>query len=279
MIVWVGVASPDEAIRMFVGRQKGQIAPPDLLQPQRFGGQRLRVRASSFVPETDGPTAADLEKFVLQRGADADGIILLVDQEWLHLAEHLRSSCFCVPIGGPLEGGNVQNSIHRVTARALKTWWQVRLRFLEAKDIKLLSLPLRNFQADELLALANAVRAAPVEITNELQEGLKKLRSRVRPRRRSTRKTVYVVDDAKRFYVFGHERHARPETGGDHRPSCAISARFRFGCRIDDQRHYNVSDSEGDKTTIAGKFRNCHDVETDEKRSTHLNMFASDMYF
>jgi hypothetical protein len=279
MKIWIGVVSPNEAIRTLVGTKKASIVPPDLLEPHRFAGRKLTVRTSVFVPGDGAPTPEQLESFVNQQAWDSDAIIILFDDDFLHLLEHVRSSCFCVALVSMQEGANLQNAVHRATARALKGWWQLQLRFLEAKDMKLLSLPLRNFQADELLHLANSVRAAPADLANDLQEGLKALRSRIRPRRRSPRKTLYVVDDAKRFYVFGHERHARPETGGDHRPSCALGARFRFGCRIDDERHFNVSESEGDKTSISGKFKNCHDVENEEKRTTHLNMFASDLYF
>ncbi len=279
MKVWVCVASSDEGVKKFVGIKKAGIIPSDLLNARHFGGLRLKVRASAFAPESKAPTPDEFEEFVLRQSADLDAVIVLFDDGCLRLIERLRGSCFCVPIAAIPHRSKIQNAIHGATARALKGWWQVQKRFLEGKDIKILSLPLRNFQADELLQLANAVRAVSPALPNDLEGGLKHLRTRLRPRQRSERKTLYLVDDAKRFYVYGHERHARPETGGDHAASCAVNARFRFGCRIDHERHYNVSESEGDKTTISGKFRNCHDIETEEKRTTHLNMFASDMYY
>ncbi len=279
MKVWICIVSPMESIRDFVGSRKTGIVPAEFFDARKFGGRTLRVRVSTFVPDVSPPSQEAVEGFILEQVADEDSVIVVYDEVWMHLIENLRVSCFCVPLGNINERSNLQNHFHKLMATALKNWWQVKQRFLESKDIKLLSLPMRNFQADELLELANAVRAAQPELTNAMQAGLKRLRARLRPRKRSARKTVYSVDDAKRFYIYGHEKHSLPETGGGHGSSCAINAQFRFGCRIDGERHYNVSESEGDRTTISGNFVNCHDTENHEKRDTHLNMFASDMYY
>ena len=53
---------------------------------------------------------------------------------------------------------------------------------------------------------------------------------------------------------------------------------MRFGRVLDADRHYNVSETEGDRTTIAGDFPDCHDSIHTVPSTTHLNMFANDYF-
>lgn len=279
MRIFIGVLSPHESVRTFVGKSKGGIVPPELLDPRRFGGRKPLVQVSTFVPAAASPTPTEVEAFMLRQAADKDAAFILYDEAYRGLIKNLRSSCFCAEVSLDPHHPKMQNVFRSASTKAIKGWSQIFQRFAEAKDAKVLSLPLRNFHAPELLELANAVRGVSSELGNDIQSGLSQLKKRLRPRRKSRSKTLYLVDDSKRFFVFGHERHSIPETGGDHLPSCALNAQFRFGCRIDGERHYNVSETEGDNTVIKGIFRNCHDVEKDETRPTHLNMFSNDMYF
>lgn len=57
-----------------------------------------------------------------------------------------------------------------------------------------------------------------------------------------------------------------------------MSGLFRFGRRIDAQRHYNVSETEGDDTHVTGDVANCHGVIRKAPTDTHLNMFCNDFY-
>lgn len=279
MKIWIGVLSPHEMVRTFVGKRKAGILPSELLDPRRYGGINPSLHVSSFVPDGAAPTLVDVEAFVLKQANDKDAVILLFDEAYRGLIANLRSSCYCAEVSVTPDSTQLQNVFGSASAKAIKGWLQISSRFSEAKDAKILGLPLRNFNAPELLELANSIRGASHEIVNDLQTGLTKLKKRLRPRRRSRYKTLYLVDDSARFFVLGHERHSLPETGGDHLPSCVLNAHFRFGCRIDSERHYNVSETEGDETTISGVFRNCHDVARTESRTTHLNMFSNDMYF
>ena len=279
MKILIGVLSPHDSVREFVGTSKAGIVAPEVLEPRRFGGKKPSLQVSTFVPTNSAPTRIDVEGFMLRQANGKDAAFLLYDKAYFGLIKNLRSSCFCAEVTIDPNHVKMQNVFRGASTKAIKSWSQIARRFSEAKDAKILSLPLRNFHAPELLELANSVRGASSELGNDIQSGLSQLKKRLRPRRRSRSKTLYVVDDKKRFFVFGHERHSLPETGADHLPSCALNAQFRFGCRIDSERHFNVSETEGDNTTIKGIFRNCHDVENDESRTTHLNMFSNDMYF
>jgi hypothetical protein len=43
-------------------------------------------------------------------------------------------------------------------------------------------------------------------------------------------------------------------------------------------RHYNVSETEGDRTTIEGEFLDCHNNAHSVSGRTHLNMFSNDYF-
>ena len=87
------------------------------------------------------------------------------------------------------------------------------------------------------------------------------------------------MDDRQRFFKYGHERHSRLATGENHQPYCELTGNLRFGWKIDSERHYNVSETEKDETSIEGTFADCHSSSHDVKdRPTHLNMFSNDFF-
>ena len=152
--------------------------------------------------------------------------------------------------------------------------------FGRGNDGVLLTLPIRNLDAPEVGAIATLCRQDILEPTfaDALEANLKSLRGRIHPRPKSSYRTRYVVDHSKRYFHYGLERHAQFDTGGDHLPSCSLNGHFRFGRRIDAGRHYNVSETDGDVTSISGVFSNCHDMKIEVTRHFHLNMFANDFF-
>jgi hypothetical protein len=205
---------------------------------------------------------------------------VLVDHASVHLLTDVRNSLLVVVLREPGHNPNYQNYFHPQIAQAIRALSQMLSRFKTFDNFKLMALPLRNFCGGDLDELARLHREewSNASFGDLIEAQLVSLRKRVRPRRRSEYKNVYAVDDNKRFFSYGFEKHARQSTGGNHRPSCELSANFRFGRKIESEKHYNVSETEGDDTTIEGTFRNCHGEAHPEKRETHLNMFASDFY-
>lgn len=282
MKIFVGLVAADERLRRHFGLGKEAIIPKDALNRGFFDGRGVRVLQSTYIPDGT-PTATELERFVLSRAMESEACLLIVDADWLHLAADVRNSVFIVSFQNSSVGSSVQNFFHHTTAKALKALGQVMARFYKGEDGNLLMLPLRNFQAGELVEIARLCREENLQPNfGDLIEGqLVGLRRRLRPRRRTSFKTIYAVDDAKRFFVYGRERHARFATGGEHGVHCEIAAHLRFGTRLDAERHFNVSETEGDETSISGVFRDCHNAEREVKthpRVTHLNMFANDYF-
>lgn len=252
----------------------------DALSRGYWGRHGVGVVTNVYLPEGE-PCAFDLARFVSERSEGADFCITLVDRRWEALVANYRTACFVVPFDMLPQNRNFQNFFQSLTTSSLRILGQVAAKFDKGRDAELLTLPLRNFHADELREIAGSV-AGDVFVdglADTIESHLSRLRKRVRPRRQSNRKTLYAVDDRKRFFSYGHERHAAVETGADHTSHCVLCAKFRFGRKIDAARHYNVSETEGDRTSLNGEFANCHDVIRPEKRDTHLNMFANDMYY
>jgi hypothetical protein len=282
MKIFVGLVAAEERLRRHFGLGKDSVVPKDALTRGFFDGRGAKVFQSAYTPEGP-PSAAELERLVMSRSKDTDASLLIVDENLLHLTTDIRNSVFIVNFQNSTVGPSLQNFFHHTTAKALRALGQVLARFHRGEDGDLLILPLRNFRAVELAEIARLCRDENLESNfgDLIDTQLALLRRRLRPRKRTTYKTVYAVDDADRFFVFGRERHSRFATGGDHRLSCEIAGNMRFGKTIDPGRHFNVSETEGDSTSISGEFRDCHNVERLVKTHphvSHLNMFANDYF-
>ncbi|MBZ9860859.1 hypothetical protein [Mesorhizobium sp. CA12] len=282
MKIFVGLVAADQRLRRHFGLGKDAIIPKDALNKGFFYGRGVQILQSTYIPD-GAPTANELERFILSRAKEADACLLIMDADLLHLAADIRNSVFIVSFQNADVGASLQNFFHYTTARALKALGQILARFYKGEDGDLLMLPLRNFQAGELVEIARLCREENLQpnFGDLIERQLVPLRGRLRPRRRTSYKTIYAVDDAKRFFVYGKERHAKFATGGEHGLHCEIAGHLRFGKRIDADRHFNVSETEGDETSISGVFRDCHNAEREVKtqpRVTHLNMFANDYF-
>lgn len=280
MKIWVGLVTPDEKLQKYFGDQKTAAVPKESLRRGYFAQKGVSVATAAYTPK-GAYSASDLERFILRETEGVDCFIILVDERWEHLIDNCRSVCFSIRFQATTIRTNLQNFFHGLLSSAFRSYSHICHKFEKGWDAKLLGLPLRNFQAAELLEVARLINDAPLSHTlnNDLERQLVELRRRIRPRRKTDYKALYAVDDRNRFFVYGHEQHSSPETGNDHQPYCELAARFRFGYGLDSSRHYNVSQTEGDRTIVDGEFYNCHGVLKKERKTTHLNMFSSDMYY
>jgi len=279
MRLFLCLVTPDEALRRFFGRGKDAVLPSDALKRGACARLAPQPTTVAWVPK-GAPSLADMERFLLHRTRGAQTCVLLVDRTWEHLVAEIRDATFIMPFDPPGADVNPQNFFHRLLARTLRNFVQVFTKFQKGDEAKLLALPLHNFRSDELREIARLCREEPESgtLSEDIEKHLVVLRKSVRPRRRSSFNTTYAVDDAKRFFAYGHERHAQFDTGAPHRPSCEVAGLFRFGVRLDERRHYNVSKSEGDRTHISGDFPDCHGTVHRVADRSHLNMFSNDFF-
>lgn len=273
------LVTQNEALRDYFALKKGAIVPYDALNRGYYKDIRPVVSLFNLLVSNQ-TTAADVEEFLASRVLDEAASIVLVDLVSAHLLTNVRNSLLVAVLREPGHNPNYQNYFHPQIAQAIRGLGQTLSRFKSFDNFKLMALPLRNFRGADLDELARVHREewSQANFGDLIEAQLVNLRKRVRPRRRSEYKNVYAVDDNGRFFIYGFEKHSRQATGGNHRASCELAANFRFGNKIESEKHYNVSETEGDNTTIEGTFYDCHGEPHIEDRKSHLNMFASDFF-
>ena len=225
-------------------------------------------------------TDHDLLGFLSTRTKKMDAAILLIDSSQEHLIVAVKHSFFPVPLDVPSDLTNCQNFLGQKLPRAFKNF-AFLLEQMGASDTEQLAiLPVRNFVGNDLHELVRVCTEDTREPTfpDNVTKCLAELRARKRPRRKSNRPEVYIIDDKEKHFRFGPERHAKLGTGSPHTITCEINGNFRFGKRVDSQRHFNVSMGDGDKTHISGDFHDCHGDQHPVSQTTHLNMFCNDFF-
>ena len=114
---------------------------------------------------------------------------------------------------------------------------------------------------------------------DEVSKALSMLKGKIRkPKKRPHTSKKFYVDERNFFFEYGKEDHARHETDPKkgHNVNCDISARFRFGIKIDETKHFNVCKDDKEKSSIEGIFDGCHEHPITIKKTTHINMFSND---
>lgn len=274
MKILLCLVSPDRDTVTFFGSEKERIIPRDALHRGVYA--QCSIVTAAWVMERDSERR--FGDFLIDKASAAEACLLLVDSRSGDLVKNCENAALIFHFDHSDIRSSKLNFFHKLISSALRAFAQL----LHRKDrAPLWMLPLRNFSGNDLQELARVCREEVFNATfpNELDANLSGLNSRVRPRRKSSYKTRYVVDDRRRFFVYGHEHHSKLGTAPPHTSYCVLAGRFRFGIRVDDSRHFNVSEGEGDTTTISGTFLNCHDEELDVPGSdTHLNMFCNDFF-
>ncbi|MEZ0605506.1 hypothetical protein ACAX43_25555 [Paraburkholderia sp. IW21] len=172
---------------------------------------------------------------------------------------------------------NFKNYFGYVIARLLKNFSIIFDEMSSSANEQALCLPIRNFVADDLEKIVEICKNhnAVGNFSRELQPQLTKLKNRKSPRRNSNYGDTHFVDNDKKYFQYGKERHSRVQTGAPHSRHCGLNANFRFGKRIASDRHYNVTRVLREETKISGDFRNCHDESITVQETSHLNMFSN----
>ena len=279
MDIFLLVVTSDSSLRDFVGTQKQRAFPRNAFDRGFLADRRVRPIVNA-VDAQDFKSSGELDAFVASRVGESHGLLIMIDQERANLAQDIRTAALVCEIDNARAAKNYQNFLHDRLSKLSKIIDYLARHFHDGADSPLLSLPLRNFKCLALDELTVQIAADPcnTQVSNCVDTSLQILRRRVRPRRKTSYKTKYAVDDQERFFVFGKEHHSLPATGAPHQDFCKLNALFRFGCRIDHTRHYNVSEGEGDKTTISGEFQDCHGEKHKIAGKTHINMFSNDFF-
>lgn len=245
-----------------------------------FRATGLRIAPVAWRPRQEEISAEGFERFFLKVLSRTDGVLLLVDPLWRHLVQRVDNAVFLQPVEAERARLNPKNAWQQVLSAALRRFGRLLALFEKGSHAWLTALPLRNFHAPQLVEMARLMReeSADPELPDRLEALLSELRECVRPRRATSRQQKYAVDNRGRFFTYGLEQHSQYATGGRHLLACDVNGRFRFGRRLDKGRHFNVSEGEGDTTTVGGDFKDCHHRDHPVSGRTHLNMFANDYF-
>lgn len=149
---------------------------------------------------------------------------------------------------------------------------------------EMLRLPVRNFNDSDFkktcMKIKKILSAKDTSVEmEELSKIFSMLKNKIRkPKKRPHSSQKFFVDEKFFFFEFGKEVHAQHEVDDKkgHDFFCDVSARFRFGIKIDKRKHFNVCKGDKVNSSIEGIFENCHGLDTTIKKKTHINMFSND---
>lgn len=273
MKLFASLVSNDERLCAYFTDLKAKAFPPQALDRSVYKGKNVEVSTLGVARRL---ASDEIARNLLGVARGADCFMLLADRGCSDLLERVRSAPLVCEFDSSQIKQSPRNFINALTGRALRSLAVV----LAYKDEELTRLPLRNFTAPDLAELSQCCRehADADAFGEDFERLISQLKLRVRPRRQSSFSTKYAVDDEKKFFVYGKERHARFATNVPHSGYCELQGIFRFGSKVERERHFNVSTGEGDRTSIAGTFPDCHDQQHPVAKTTHLNMFCNDFF-
>jgi hypothetical protein len=275
-VVLVLVSSDQDACNLFRKEKEGLI-PRSLREHDRIKSVGLEFFTGIFDPTS---AQRSIQDYVLDAAKSAEAVALLVDSTVANVAAPVGSACFVGNVAFNPEATNYKNVIIATLTKLIKNLAVVVGAQSSAGSQQVLLLPLRNFVAPELNALHDLFRHSTLSPEFPIQLGrlVSQINERKRPRRQSTYKNNYLVDDQQKLFDYGKERHARLATGAPHNSMCVLTGNLRFGRRIPTDRHYNVTREVGAFTKISGSFPDCHGAVVEVAERSHLNMFSNDYH-
>lgn len=277
--ITIGLVSSDDELIRFFGFKK------DTLFSEPLSSGYFKSKGIKPVPVvyTFNPNKNDKNfyEFVKGKTEGQEAFLLLVDQNQEKLVSEIRNSAFCYVFENFSNAKNRLNFSKQIVALIIKKFGIVLQKMEDSTATQLISLPIRNFRAKELDELVSIFRSGCHigDFSSQIDSKVNLLINRRRPiprQGKSTKKDIKIIDDKNNQFEYGHEKHARMETGDPHTTSCYLSGSFRFGKSIERLRHYNV-DKAGSHC-ISGVFLDCHNSEHTLNASscTHINMFSND---
>lgn len=277
MRVTVVLVSDDQsACDLFYKHQEG-LVPQSLRQHELVREWGFQFVTSVYNPKT---AKGQIQDHVLHVSKKSDIVALLVDTVWQGRIVKVSNSCFIGQVDFDPQATNYKNLIQATLTKLIKHLALLVSHMTKAGSRNALLLPLRNFIADEVDELQDLFvgRTLAPDFLIGLERLIARINARKRPRRRTTSEKTYFIDDQERLFDYGMERHSKVATGDPHTSLCVLNGNFRFGWRIPIDQHYNVTKEAGALTKIAGMFWDCHDVQSEVKERSHLNMFPNDYY-
>lgn len=275
MKVVIGVATADAALRAFVASKRDLIVPPEALAKGYLREAGARFSAQIFAVDQKA-TPAELGAWLARLAETADGLLLLIDEGYRHLAADYEDAYFVASLPEP-HGKIIQNYIRATLAPILRHFAFYSQRFDSLNNQRILLLPLDIFLAEDLALLRARMTTEKMEsgFGERLDQLVAAIRRRSRPKTRTRYKTVYLIDDRPLWFRYGPEQHALVETTvPPHHDRCWHNSVFRFGRAYNPRLHHNVDD-DSDPTSVHDEFLSCHGQLFAANGQSHLNVFPN----
>lgn len=206
-----------------------------------------------------------------------DGVVVLFESAASPRISQIRGGIFAGEFDGSAYIEKQANFLIRSFGRLVKNLSSLMDTVRHKTLMEAATLPERNFESEAFRAFLRLCEeeALDGEFSNRLVPALTAVAKLRAPKRRSKYPTRYFRDDRPACFQYGYEKHSMFETGGDHSAACTIRGLFRLGMPLEQQRHFNVTNTD-DGARISGEFRTCHEGRLAVTGRTHLNMFSND---
>lgn len=269
------IATPDQNLRNFAGIRKEKLVPDGVHANSYLRRPECQFRINALKIDNNSKIE-DVTANFLELSPTSDGFILLIDDAFSHLADGVRDAVFVVPFQGSYPGKITQNRIGAILAPTLRHYAHLGQRLGDGKFRKILLLPLEIFVAVELKKLRNLLTRDNIKpgFGERLDTLLSCFRDRQVPKNRATYPDKFIRDDRPLFFHYGYKEHSFVEKHPPHTPTCVLNSDFRFGCRYNGRRHFNVSEEHSDHK-VSGDFLSCHGQRVTVSKRTHVNVFPN----
>ncbi|CAK0774787.1 conserved hypothetical protein [uncultured Gammaproteobacteria bacterium] len=273
MKVVIAIATAHAALRAFVSSKRDVIVPPEATA----NGYLCNARFSPHIFEVNqNSTPREIGAWLRRLAESTDGLILLIDQNYRHLAADYEDAYFVASLPEP-HGRIIQNYIRSVLAPILRHFSFYSQRFDSFNQQRIFLLPLDVFRANDLQLLRARMTHEKMlpGFGQRLDELVAQLRNRGRPKTKTRDKKVYFVDDRPLWFRYGPEEHAFVETTvPPHHEKCQHNSLFRFGRAYNPRLHHNVDD-DSNPTSVYGDFTSCHGQVFTASGQSHLDVFPN----
>jgi len=209
-----------------------------------------------------------------------DNVAILADDSAFYNLSKLNTSFLLCHIDeiNSIKEKQFHNYISKAANKAIKKLNLIKAIVDDGGIGEMARLPTKNFDFE---GFREFVREASIRYNsnlsdNDFQKLASDLKMMRKPKKRSDSKEKYYIDDRGRHFSLGDEDHSLHDTK-DHELICDIKAKYRFGCKINSRKHFNVSAGDKDSSRLSTDFHHCHGDEIiSVKNKSHVNMFSND---
>lgn len=272
------IATSDVDLAKFFSTKQNGAIPPEFRAKciETFGDLVVLVFQHEKKNEALGRPQT-LSEYLIELAHKYDHIACLVDFQNSVWVEDNGFGMFVTFFERKLMGKTVQNYFSAHFKRWLPNFMHISMKFMNASYAERLFLPYEIFRCSDLPALGMELRGITQEgsFRRRVDDYLAGIERRRKPMEKGgwKEREIAYQDDRGYFFKLGKEKHSEAEEGAPHKTACRLEKYLRFGSKIPDKRHFNVSAKKGER--VGGDFITCHSAEKKVEPTSHLNIFPN----